>query len=170
MAWPNPFRRHDENTRHCWGDLYTFQITPDHLTPEKSHPLKFSYDTLGEECLDILNGLTPSPQPASEGNMDATLIEVQESESSTNPKKASMFKAKRDLYLLLRGNLNRHQKLQQLWDEVSIVPEWVDWDQVRPFLQILSSAHKMPDCQRYADMFPLFIRGVHMMALKLHHC
>ncbi|KAF7870498.1 hypothetical protein EAF04_004242 [Stromatinia cepivora] len=42
MAWPNPFRRNDKNTRNAWG--YTFQWTPEHLTEEQMHPMKFSYD------------------------------------------------------------------------------------------------------------------------------
>lgn len=50
MSWPNPFRRNDENTRHVWG--YTFQWTPRHMSPEEMHQMKFSYDVLGEECLD----------------------------------------------------------------------------------------------------------------------
>lgn len=37
---------------------------PLHLTPEQAHPLKFSYDTLAEECLDALNTISPPAQPA----------------------------------------------------------------------------------------------------------
>ncbi|KAL2431594.1 hypothetical protein ABEF95_011879 [Exophiala dermatitidis] len=123
MAWPNPFRRRDENTRTYWG--YTFQLTPQHLTAEQAHPLKYSYDVLGEECYDILNLLSP-PEIAKK--------EVQNSEQGHNDKLApastSATKPKRDLYLLLQANVDKDPKLQQLWDEVTTIPDWVDWDQI----------------------------------------
>ena len=127
MAWPNPFRRRDEYTRTCWG--YTFQLTPHHLTLEQSHPLKFSYDTLGEECLDILNEISPPSRPTSTGSSSGSSLEkepVQDVKETT-----PAVKAKRDLYVLLRDNVHKHEKLQQLWSEVTAVPEWVAWDQVR---------------------------------------
>ena len=57
MAWPNPFRKHDENTRNVWG--YTFQWTPNHFTEEEMHPLKYSYDVLAEEALNKLDEISP---------------------------------------------------------------------------------------------------------------
>ncbi|KAL2410496.1 hypothetical protein ABEF95_012163 [Exophiala dermatitidis] len=119
MAWPNPFRRRDENTRTYWG--YTFQLTPQHLTAEQAHPLKYSYDVLGEECYEILNQLSP-PEIAKR--------EVQNSEQGDNDKPAPATKPKRDLYLLLQANVDKDPKLQQLWDEVTTIPDWVDWDQI----------------------------------------
>ncbi|EXJ89017.1 hypothetical protein A1O3_02081 [Capronia epimyces CBS 606.96] len=117
MAWPNPFRRKDENTRTCWG--YTFQLTPEHLTPEQAHPLKYTYDVLGEECYDILNQISSSeaeaePQPP----------------NGVGKSPSSKQKPKRDLYLLLEANAEKDEKLRQLWDEVTTVPYWVDWDQI----------------------------------------
>ncbi|EHY57665.1 hypothetical protein HRR90_002259 [Exophiala dermatitidis] len=100
MAWPNPFRRRDENT---------------------PHPLKYSYDVLGEECYEILNELSP-PEIAKK--------EVQNSEQGDNDKPAPATKPKRDLYLLLQANVDKDPKLQQLWDEVTTIPDWVDWDQI----------------------------------------
>ncbi|KAL2395192.1 hypothetical protein ABEF93_001722 [Exophiala dermatitidis] len=119
MAWPNPFRRRDENTRTYWG--YTFQLTPQHLTAEQAHPLKYSYDVLGEECYEILNQLSP-PGIAKK--------EVQNSEQGDNDKPAPATKPKRDLYLLLQANVDKDPKLQQLWGEVTTIPDWVDWDQI----------------------------------------
>ena len=125
MAWPNPFRRRDKNTRTCWG--YTFQLTPDHLTSEKSDPLKYSYDTLAEECLDVLNQLVPT-QPASTTSTGSSgFVEVP---SRDVKEKTPVTKVKRDLYLLLRDSVDKHEKLRQLWDEVNNVPEWIDWDQI----------------------------------------
>jgi hypothetical protein len=119
MAWPNPFRRRDENTRTCWG--YTFQLTKDHLTAEASQPLKFSYDKLGEECLNILNVIDP---PAKPGDLPSKR-ESQDSEASRRSK------PKRDLYKSLEAHAGNHPRLQELWTQSNNVPEWVNWDQVR---------------------------------------
>ena len=122
MAWPNPFRRRDENTRTCWG--YTFQLTDAHLTAEGSRPLRFSYDQLGEECLNILNEIDP---PAKSENG----VLKDKSQPSGKPRTA---KPKRDLYKLLEAHAGEHAKLQELWDQLNTVPDWVDWDQVRTSL------------------------------------
>jgi hypothetical protein len=126
MAWlKNPFRRRDESTRTCWG--YTFQLTPDHLTPAQSHPLKYTYDTLAEECLDVLNELVPPPpvtikSTRSEGNIEVSSQKLKDKTPGVKPN--------RDLYLLLRDNAEKDEKLRQLWTEVNTIPEWVDWDQI----------------------------------------
>lgn len=118
MAWPNPFHKKDDNTRTCWG--YTFQLTDGHLSPEESRPLKFSYDRLGEECLNILNEI----DPAKKTNDGRAKSEAQD----TN--KLERGKPKRDLYKLLEKHFGDHPKLQELWDQLNTVPDWVDWDQV----------------------------------------
>lgn len=117
MSWPNPFRRHDENTRHTWG--YTFQWTPDHLTPEEYHPLKFSYDELADECLNRLDAISP---PASK--------ELPRSRGRIPAKDGSEPPPKRDLYELLKDHHQEDEKLGELWKEVNTTPEWVDWDQI----------------------------------------
>lgn len=111
MAWPNPFYRRTPNTRTAWQ--YTFEFGPDHLTPEECEPLKQSYDVLGEECLNVLNEFYPAE----------TVVKTE----NANEKPV---KPKRDLYLLLRNHRSEHPKLQELWDEVTTIPEWVDWDQI----------------------------------------
>ncbi|EXJ63959.1 hypothetical protein A1O7_00294 [Cladophialophora yegresii CBS 114405] len=132
MAWPNPFRRRDENTRTCWG--YTFQLTPEHLTPEQAQPLKFSYDVLGEECYEILDQMSRKP-PVSEpsGHNAAPESTTTSSVSPSDPDAASSSPPrlpKRDLYILLRDNRHTHPKLQRLWDEVTTTPDWVSWPQI----------------------------------------
>ena len=122
MAWPNPFRKHDQNTRTCWQ--YTFQLTPDHLTLEQSQPLKHSYDQLGEDCLDILNELCP-PSSGNTPQQSNSKDEVLAKPSPDRP-----VKPKRDLFLLLRDNHLKDEKLRQFWDELHDVPDWVDWDQI----------------------------------------
>lgn len=94
-------------------------MTPDHLTPEQALPLKHSYDVVGEEALDALNELFPPestvfhPKPGPDGLS---------SDAKTKPK--------RDLYALLKENHDRHPKLKKLWDQVTDIPDWVDWDQI----------------------------------------
>lgn len=131
MSWPNPFRRHDENTRDAWGHI--FQWTSEHMTPEQYNPLKYSYDELGEECLEILNTISPPPvkkpvnlddekERQGETNKDST-HEDKRDEKVANP-------PKRDLYVLLRDHRGEHAKLAELWDEVTTIPDWVDWEQI----------------------------------------
>ncbi|KAL3421880.1 tat pathway signal sequence [Phlyctema vagabunda] len=112
MAWHNPFRREDENTRHAWG--YTFQWTPEHLTAEQMYPLKYSYDVLGEDALNVLDELSP---PDSK-----TLPRNQGQAPSDGPK--------RDLYALLRDHASEDPTLTTLWEEVNTIPDWVDWEQI----------------------------------------
>jgi hypothetical protein len=85
------------------------------MTSEQMHPLKFSYDVLGEECLQILNQLPSPPSEAGSGG---------ESKPSGSPFKHQ------DFYSLLRDNHASHPKLEELWNEVNTVPEWVDWNQL----------------------------------------
>lgn len=116
MAWRNPFRRNDENTRHAWG--YSYQWTPEHLTPEELHPMKYTYDVLGEQALKALDRINP---PLS------SELPRNQSRSKT---KEGVSKPKRDLYSLLEKYHSEDEKLTELWDEVNTIPEWVDWDQI----------------------------------------
>jgi hypothetical protein len=80
---------------------------------------------LGEECLDVLNELSP---PTNVVQFHAT--QADETPSQDVKDNTPAIKAKRDLYLLLRDNIDKSEKLRQLWDEVNDVPDWVDWDQI----------------------------------------
>lgn len=118
MAWPNPFRRNDENTRNVWG--YTFQWTPNHFTPEELHPLKFSYDVLGEECLNRLDQISPPSIPG----------ELPRNQSKSSSSEKGPTTPKRDLYALIRDHAEEDPKLMEFWNEVNTTPEWVDWEQI----------------------------------------
>ena len=122
MAYPNPFRKHDAQTRNCWG--YTFQLTEEHLTPEKTEPLKFSYDTLGSRALEKLNEISPPGLKSREAENKTADPKV-EADSKVNNAPP-----KRDLYTLLRDNADKNDILGELWKQVNTVPEWVDWDQI----------------------------------------
>ncbi len=126
MAWPNPFRRRDANTRTAYG--YTFQLTENHLTPEQMEPMKYSYDVLGEQALKRLNEISPSPNSALPRNSPSR-------HSSTNGEKTASTSEKsseptRDLYQLLHDNADTDEVLGNFWAEVNTVPPWVDWEQV----------------------------------------
>lgn len=129
MAWPNPFRRRNENTRTCWG--YTFQLTKDHLTPKQTHPMKYSFDRLGDEAysrLDVISKqqhtLISQEKPVKP--IKPSLRECQKNASSQE----TVIKPKRDLYILLRDNAQSDPVLSQLWTEAHTVPSWVDWASV----------------------------------------
>jgi hypothetical protein len=121
MAWPNPFHRYDKNTRTAWE--YTFQWTSQHSTPEQMHPLKFSYDTLGEEALNRINAIAPPlGKDLPRNNSRQSVREKGDVEEDAKPK--------RDLYCLLQDNAEKDETLGHLWKTVNTIPEWVDWGQI----------------------------------------
>jgi hypothetical protein len=113
------FLRKDPRKRNCWG--YTFNLTDEHLSIEELDRLKLSYDTLADEALAKLEGLTPNrSQPK---NPDADSL-AQDQGTQSNPF------VKRDLYALLRDNTSKDESLDKLWKQANTVPDWVDWDQL----------------------------------------
>jgi len=130
MAWPNPFRHRDKNTRTAWG--YTFQLTSDHLTPEQIAPMKQSFDELGGEALERLDAISQAPQSLLPRTTSAGFEERSRGKCGKNsPGKEDSFTApKRDLYIILRDNAQDDPVLGQLWTEAHTVPSWVNWDQV----------------------------------------
>jgi len=120
MAWLNPLFKQDTNTRSAWG--YTFQLTANHLTEEEMHPMKHSYDTLGDAALKVLDRISPPPNSALPRNSVRDASSQGVVEKLTEPK--------RDLYILLRDNASNNETLNQLWQEVNSVPPWVCWEQI----------------------------------------
>lgn len=88
------------------------------MTPAEMDPLKYSYDVLGEECLDVLDSLAP---PGLGGQLPRNRSRTQG--YTKHP-------AKRDLYALLRDHASEEENLRRLWEEVNTIPDWVDWDQI----------------------------------------
>lgn len=117
MAWSFPWSREvDVNARRAWG--YDFRWTNKHLSREQLHPLKYSYDILGEECLNRLDSISPPQSTELPRNKIRAIAE------EVSPP------SKRDLYALLRDHSSEDDKLGELWTQVNTVPEWVDWDQI----------------------------------------
>ncbi|KAI6803903.1 hypothetical protein KC332_g14617 [Hortaea werneckii] len=130
MALPNPFRRHTLNTRKCWG--YTFELTPDHLTEEQCIPLRQSYDVLGEQVLNRLDEISPPPRKdLPRGNSQFTKPRAEPEESISKQEQERTKPPTRDLYAILQEHKDNNEPLQRFWNEVTTVPEWVDWEQIR---------------------------------------
>ena len=126
MAWPNPFRRRDENTRDCFG--YTFQWTENHPTRDILHPLKYSYDYLGEAALEKLNVLFPPSRSALPRTSRQLQVQHVDDDGKKNDQGATL--PPRDLFVLLEQHHMEDETLNRLWNEVNSVPEWVDWLQI----------------------------------------
>lgn len=111
----------------CWG--YEFEWTENHLTPEQTKPLKHTYDVLGEECLERLNVISPPPEGTLPRNNEhpapSSVV------GTKGEKKESLPLPPRDLYALLEEHHESDEKLNEFWQEINTVPEWVDWDQIK---------------------------------------
>ena len=79
------------------------------------HPMKYSYDTLGEDALKVLTKICSTQKQ----NSDSGVCDVNA---------ASV--AKEDLYLLLRDHAEHDETLGKLWRDVNSVPSWVCWEQI----------------------------------------
>ena len=88
------------------------------------NPLKYSYDSLGEQALNKLNTISP-PAGLSSNSKDVIHLDVQNGSTSFQNKEP-----KRDLYALLREHADTDKVIGQLWTEVNTVPSWVCWEQI----------------------------------------
>ena len=101
------------------------------MTQEECEPLKHSYDILGEQVLDRLNEISPPPQKnLPRGNSQFTAPPKPDDTIRQEEKEATK-SAPRDLYVLLQDHKESDELLQRFWREVTTVPEWVDWEQIR---------------------------------------
>lgn len=112
------------NLIRCWG--HKFELCDDHPSAEELHPLKFSYDTLGEETLLRLDEISPPLRSALPRNNSSQLSNSNISTGDV-PQNVSQ---ERDLYKILEDNKDKDQVLGKFWGEVNKIPEWVDWDQI----------------------------------------
>lgn len=91
----------------CEFGNYRFQWTELHLPREKTDPLRYEYDELGSKVVDKLQEI-----------------------SKRKDQEAGTRRARTDLYALLEENHENDETLEEFWNEVHTVPEWVDWDQL----------------------------------------
>lgn len=104
MDWFFPVWKNAGETRKYWGR--TIRWTSLHPSAEALHRLKYTYDSLSDDCLERLNTISPPKRRTAGENVE------------------------RDLYALLRDNAPKDDSLQELWDQVNTVPDWVDWEQI----------------------------------------
>lgn len=102
-------------------------LTDEHLTLEQMNPAKQTWDYLGERALNRLNEISPPPPPSRSLPKKS---EGKEPFPDDEKQPASGVKPKRDLYALLRDHAGEDKVLQQLWQQVNTVPDWVDWNQI----------------------------------------
>jgi hypothetical protein len=91
--------------------------------------LKHSYDVLGEECLDRLNAISPPPKGTLPRNKSLQ-TESSQTIGTSDDKKEAPPVPPRDLYALLVEHHASDPKLDELWQQINTVPEWVDWAQI----------------------------------------
>lgn len=108
-----------------WG--YTFDLTKDHPSQDDLHPLKFSYDILGEQALLRLDEISP-PERSTLPRRSSQHAGVSET-TGAKPKSGCPSQG-RDLFTILKENHENDETLGKLWDEIHTVPEWVDWNQI----------------------------------------
>lgn len=113
-----------------WG--YTYELTPEHLTPEQFNPLKQSYDVTGEQVLERLNQISPParskelPKKSVREFSEAVPPELHTESDQTQQAKVPQ----RDLYALLRLHAGSDPLLNRFWSDINTVPSWVNWDQI----------------------------------------
>ncbi|KAF2221080.1 hypothetical protein BDZ85DRAFT_302337 [Elsinoe ampelina] len=135
MAWPNPFYRTTPNTINHYG--YVFEWTDDHLTDEQCRPFRHSYDEVADRALDRLNEISPPQKTQLPRNSarEESIAEADKKESTESSRNSSHPDEKpkpppRDLFALLRDNRHNDPVLTEFWEQITYIPEWVDWDQI----------------------------------------
>jgi hypothetical protein len=119
---------HELTSNRCWN--YEFEWTDAHLTPEQIEPLRHTYDVLGEDCLDILNSISPPHKGVLPRNSNERQPVIPSVDSLEQEKKEVLPIPPRDLYALLKEHHTSNAKLDKLWQEVNTIPDWVDWEQI----------------------------------------
>ncbi|KAK5635215.1 hypothetical protein RRF57_010927 [Xylaria bambusicola] len=106
-----------------WQDFWgvRFKWSSNHLTPEQLEPLIYSYDKAATDAVDRLHEIA-SPQDTKPSSTD----EDTEEAVKTNGEK----KRRWDMYGLMQEYASKDEAIRKLWDEIHMIPEWVDWDQI----------------------------------------
>lgn len=100
------------------------------MTAEQCHPLKYSYDVLGEQVLEKLNEISPPQQAELPRNVSRTTKKTEDAVNDSLGDEKPAKNPPRDLYAILRDHADTDATLKRFWTEINTVPEWVDWDQI----------------------------------------
>ena len=95
---------------------HTFQWTDKHFTPHELFPLRQETDDLAVAAV-------------------ARLQEIMAKEKRIDTGQSCPIRF--DMYSALKTHHNSDTILQQLWEEVNTVPDWVDWNQIERGQQFL---------------------------------
>ncbi|EGX93493.1 hypothetical protein CCM_04867 [Cordyceps militaris CM01] len=94
-------------TAQCYG--YEFIWTDRHPSVKDAHKMLYTYDKLANDALDRIDILSPPGNKAADG--------------------CPM--SQRDMYSLLEQYSKSDETIGKLWRQVTDIPDWVDWEQIR---------------------------------------
>ena len=117
MDWIS-FGKRDPRSRTFWG--YTFLLTNEHLSSQEAQKLRSSCDKLADQALVELKSLTM----ANDSQVYSPAWPEAQRDQRHSPNNTP------DLFALLRDNAGKNEVLGKLWNEVTSIPEWVDWEQL----------------------------------------
>lgn len=103
----------DKDIHDVWG--YKYEFTDLHMTEEQQMPLRYSYDTVGEDVL--LRVKTLQMKKAAENG---------EAAGKCTPRKVDLYKTLKSIALGKEDPV-----VTKFWEDVHTVPEWVNWDQIK---------------------------------------
>jgi hypothetical protein len=104
------------DARCIWG--HRFRWTAQHQPASDLHCLLYSYDKLANDALDRIDEISP---PETKG---------WKCPHGSGP-------GQRDLYAILQEHADSDEVLGKLWREVTTVPEWVEWEQIKRGQQVV---------------------------------
>ena len=113
---------------------HTINVGPEHLAYEEDDEkllkeLRGSWDWKADACLEELQILQSQEQNA-DSTDDGEASNQQSEKGSGETPLNRPGKKKKDLYELFERHHDSSIALEQLWDEVNTVPDWVDWEQI----------------------------------------
>lgn len=119
----------DGQTQSRYG--FTWKWSALHPTESEIRSMLYSYDELASEALDRLDVLSPpTPSRPQSHPQSQPQTQPQDQAQSQSQGQDCPFSGQRDLYDLLQKHAGDDPVVGRLWDEVSTVPDWVDWDQL----------------------------------------
>lgn len=95
-----------DNARKVWNHEFTW--TDKHFTPEELLPLRQQTDDLVVDAVSRLQAVAVKNKKSNTGQCFGRF----------------------DMYSVLKEYHGADSVLQELWEEVNTVPEWVDWAQI----------------------------------------
>lgn len=99
----------EEELQTLWG--HTFKWTSQHASVDQIQSMLHTYDSIANNALDRIDEISP---PGFEGWKCPS----------------SIGKGQRDVYSVLQNHAKDDKVLEEFWNLITTVPDWVDWDQI----------------------------------------